>query len=180
MFCKEFNPDKQLQICKDEDDAYFGDYPTLGWFQRQYNISAAYWLAPQLVDLSNFAGVNGKLTDRSLEWCALAIAQEYSHLKVSEILYFFFRLKAGHYGKFYGNVDPMMIMQSLREFAQERANAYNRREREKAREEREESLRKAISYEEYLRLKAQADGKEDKQPRQMHDLRPRYASALGQ
>lgn len=54
------------------------------------------------------------------------IRVEYYYLKASELLLFFFKLKTGEYGTFYGVVDPMVIMSALIEF-----KAYRKRQLEK-------------------------------------------------
>lgn len=88
----------------------------------------------QLAELSEYAGVKEKLTTRQLTDTALLIQQMYGHFKVTELMLFFRQFKSGRYGRFYGSVDPMLIMTALETFAGERAGKISiyAREREKA------------------------------------------------
>lgn len=67
---------------------------------------------------------------------------------------FFFRFKQGHYGKFYGAVDPLVITTSMLDFMRERSAIIDRIEDEKRKAEREKHAKEVVSYEEYLRMKA--------------------------
>lgn len=67
---------------------------------------------------------------------------------------FFSRFKAGRYGRFYGNVDPMVITSALVIFRRERAEVIARHEDEDREKERERQASEAISYEEYMKRKS--------------------------
>lgn len=153
-FCKMFSPDYQSRICGDTDECFFGNYPTLGQLKTEYGRNAAtVWMTPQLHNLSEYSGCKGKLTGEALKDCAYVIGTAFDWLKVSEVMLFFHRFKTGQYGRFYGNVDPLVITESLRKFCEERHQAYDRKEKED-RERRDEEYRKtAISYEEWLAMK---------------------------
>ena len=72
---------------------------------------------------------------------SVMIRVEYYYLKASELLLFFFKLKTGEYGTFYGVVDPMVIMSALIEFKAYRKRQlekYDREEQERQREKRYE------------------------------------------
>lgn len=151
-FARAHNPDMQLSLCRDADKCYFGEYPTLARLDAEYgDNSAAYWLIPELVNLSEFCGCKEKLTGRPLKECAVIMAQECRLFKVSELMLFFYRFKAGRYGRFYGAVDPLVIMQALREFERDRHYAYDCHEGELAKRKCEEARGEAVSYEEYRR-----------------------------
>lgn len=153
-----FSPDAQKVICTNNEQCYFGDYPTLAKISSAYGIQASVaWLIPQLTDLSEFCGCKGKLTGKSLEECAWLIAQNYYYLKVSELMLFFYRFKQGRYGKFFGFVDPLVIMSSLLQFRRERFDAYFDYESKQKEKEQEATRGKGISYQEYLRLKAERE-----------------------
>lgn len=81
------------------------------------------------------------------------IAREYFYLKVTELMLFFVRFKGAHYGRFYGVEDPMVIMESIKAFIEERGTFYDSYYHKQEREAIEERKRNAISYEEYLRMK---------------------------
>jgi len=149
---KRWNPSQHSIVGSKPDKAFFGNYPTLSQLRREFGTKAATsWLLPQLYDLSEFCGVREKLQGRPLEECAQIIETQYHWLKVTEIMLFLYRFKGGHYGHFYGTVDPLVIMTALRTFISERGEAYARREQEE-RERREASQPKPITWEDHCRL----------------------------
>ena len=151
-FLEHYNPDSQWRLCRDPEDCVTGDHPTLAEVRKAYgeNMSKA-WLVPQLVDLSEFCGCRDKMNVRMLEQCAVVIDIEYPYLKITDIMLFLHRFKSGHYGRFFGAVDPMLITSSLRRYLNDRAaiierNEQRRREREL---ERERAEMPPISWEEF-------------------------------
>lgn len=151
-----FNPDRQVEFGEHPDRCHFGSAPTLGTLRSAYgkNMPTS-WLVPQLLNLSEYCGCKNKLTDAQLEECARVIASEYFYLKTTELMLFFSRFKAGRYGRFYGNVDPMVITSALVVFRRERVEAIARHEAEDREKERERQASEAISYEEYMKRKQQ-------------------------
>lgn len=139
----DYNPDTQLRICGNKDLCFFGGFPTLVAVNRTYgNGSAKAWLVPQIANLSEFCGCKNKITPNQIKECATIIAQTYFYLKVSELMLFFYEFKAGKYGKFYGNVDPMVITCALREFMRDRSDAIFHRESEMEARKRDEDARR--------------------------------------
>lgn len=125
----EYNPDAQMRICHDTELCHFGDFPTLAEVGRSLGGGTPKaWLVPQLANLSEFCGCKNKITPQQTRELAAIIAQEYFFLKVSEVMLFFYRFKAGEYGRFYGNIDPMVITCALREFLRDRSEAIFRHE----------------------------------------------------
>lgn len=120
--------------------------------------TAAMWLVPELFNLAEFSGVKTKWSDAALEECANLIVEEYHEMKISEMMLFFHRFKLCRYGRFYGAVDPLVIMSGLREFAGERAEAYKRHEEQEYALRMEEQRKNAISYEDYCKLKKKGEG----------------------
>lgn len=150
-FLNDYNPILQEKICVNRDLCFFGKFPTLATINRNYGENTARtWLVPQIRDLSEFCGCKGKISDDQMRQCATIIAQKYYYLKVSELMLFFYDFKAGKYGKFYGNVDPMVITCSLRDFIKDRNTAIDDHDSEKA---IRESRRNGISYEVYCKLR---------------------------
>lgn len=122
-FCKLFNPAYQERICKDSDFCLCANYPSLAFIKTFYgdidgvdDSAPVSWLVQQIEDLCEYAGVRNKLTDRQKIGCARIISQEYYYLKISEVMLYFYRLKGGLYGNFYGVVDPMMIVSKMKDF----------------------------------------------------------------
>lgn len=149
-FLTEFNPSYQMKVCDNTKECFFGDYPTLAEVKVNYGENAPkMWLIPQLYNLSEYCGVKEKLQGTPLEETAFVIASTYYYFKVTELMLFFHRFKSGRYGRFYGNVDPLVITTALRDFAQERINAIVAKESEDRDREREEQRKNCITWEEY-------------------------------
>lgn len=147
-----FNPDLQREVCKDVELCLLGDAPTLAELNETYGeMSSAMWLVPQLFNLSEFCGCKTRLDEKQLEECACVVATEFSFLKVSEMMLFFYRFKSGKYGRFYGIVDPIIITTSLREYVNEINIEKDRYQQEEERKAAEESRKRAITYEEFCR-----------------------------
>ena len=101
----------------------------------------------QLSELSEFSGAREKISASQITQLAELIAADYHFLKVTEVMLFFRKFKKGAYGEFYGAVDPITIMRSLRSFQRERGEVYAHR---KADDEPADD-RECITYEEYVR-----------------------------
>jgi len=81
------------------------------------------------------------------------------YLKVSELMLFFHRFKAGKYGEFYGVVDPQRIMSGLNMFLRERVEEIAQYERivaqKRIEEESKQRDERCITHEEYLKIKTE-------------------------
>ena len=130
-FMQVMNPEMQHTCARLVDRAYFGTAPTLLTLRCAYHDEAAtMWMLPQLYDLGEYCGVKDKLDKEQMKQLARIIVQEFGYLKVTEVMLFLHRFKAGHYGRFYGAIDPMVIVMALRhDFMRERADAIDKRER---------------------------------------------------
>lgn len=118
-----FNPSTQTGYCRDRERALFGTAPQLGALQRSYGTAVAEtWLSIQLNDLSEFTGCRAKLNERQLDELAAMMTDMYPHYRLTEFMLFFQCFKRGEYGRFYGAIDPMVIMEALNTF-----DAYRRR-----------------------------------------------------
>lgn len=121
-FCLTFNPSLQKNVAENEERAILGTAPMLCTIDAAYGEgSAAQWLIPQLIDLCAAVGVKTKLDDVQLKQLAQMIRSEFGNYKATELMLFFWKLKGGHYGEFYGSVDIQRIMRALRgKFTDER------------------------------------------------------------
>ena len=154
-FCKAFNPDLQVTVSQNEDRAILGKAPMLCVLDAAYGEgSASQWIIPQLYDLCVAVGVKNKLDDIQLKQLAQMIRYEFGFLKVTELMLFLYRLKAGHYGEFYGSVDIQRIMRALRsKFCDERANMISNYEGELKDRERIERAKNALKPDQIRALK---------------------------
>ena len=121
---------------------------------QAYNAnSARNWLIPQLSDINEFCSCPQKMTTRQIRQCAAIIATEHPHLKVTELMLFCWRLKSGRYGRFYGTVDPMIILEALRRFLDERATAIQRRQEQAESKRRQDQQQGTVTYQQWLEMK---------------------------
>ena len=153
-----FNKDLQPKIALHPERAYLGTAPSLNAIRLTYsNEVLIVWIMAQLEDVNDFVAIRDKMNIRQMEQIANIIATEYSFLKVSELHLFFYRFKAGQYGLFYGNIDPLKITQALIQFIEQRRNDIARIEhklrQEKLQNQHQEWAKTAISREEYELLK---------------------------
>ena len=149
------NPSVQSVYGCDEQRAWFCDAPMLCTMDAAYGEgSAVIWLVPELTDLCAKCGVKGKLDDRQMTEMAKMIRTEFGFLKASEVMLFFYNLKAGHYGEFFGSVDTQRVMRALREpFMRERAKAIDDREKAEMWAEREQWAKNALKPDQIRELK---------------------------
>ena len=144
------NPSVQKIAGRHPERAFFGEAPSLAIMRQTYGDGfPATWLMAQILDLVVYSNSKGTLNDQQAEFLAEAIANEYYYLKASELMLFFYRFKTGAYGHFYGVVDPMIIMQGLKQFMKERAVEIEKHEDEIKRKERDENSKNAITPREY-------------------------------
>lgn len=150
-----FNPDNQATLAKRHNDSWItADVPTLALLNQTYGKTASVqWLVVQIYNLSEFCGCKDKLSTAQIHELSRIIDTSYYHLKLTELMMFFFNFKMGKYGKFYGAVDPMVITCALREFMDERNSRIDQVENERRRKQEEKEMKNAVSYEEYLKMK---------------------------
>lgn len=128
--------------------------PTFGEIGVSYgkNIAKAV-VVLHISALNEYIGINSKMNGYQIETTASLIVREYHYLKISELLAFFYKCRLGYY-KFFGGVDPSVLLSHLRDFIINERNEIlfeeeKARELERARKERDN----AITFEEYLRNK---------------------------
>lgn len=155
QFMQKMSPRYQPYAAQNPERSYFGDAPTLAVVNRTYgDNTAVMWLIPQLNNVSRFCGCKERLTDEVTEELARSIAAEYYYLKTSELMLFLQWFKMGHYGRFYGAVDPLVITTALQDFILDRRTAYTKQAMEEERRKREAWANDDnMTYEEYQKLK---------------------------
>ena len=117
------NPNVQQYCAEHVERVHFGTAPSLVTLRAAYHDDAAtIWMLPQLYDLNEYCGCKEKLDEGQMTQLARIIIAEFGFLKVSEIMLFLHRFKSGRYGRFYGAIDPLVIVSALRhDFMSERA-----------------------------------------------------------
>ena len=156
-FMRVMNPSLQQYSAENVDRAFFGAAPSLLTLRCAYHDDAAtMWMLPQLYDLNEYCGCKEKLDEAQMTQLARVIITEFGYLKVSEIMLFLHRFKSGRYGRFYGAVDPLVIVSALRyNFMNERAEAIDEREHAQERAEWEAHCREVARQ----RAEARAAGR---------------------
>lgn len=152
-FLIKFNPKKQNEYIKHFDRCFIGNALRLTDVADAYEEKTAiFWIKIQLLDLALFTGVK-KPSDEQITMLCETILANYGYLKVTELMVFFSKFKAGQFERFFGNFDAMVITTSLATFIELRKNwifeAYQRQENEK-REKRHENT---IPMPDYLQQK---------------------------
>lgn len=152
-FLIKFNPKKQNEYIKHFDRCFIGNALRLTDVAGAYEEKTAiFWIKIQLLDLALFTGVK-KPSDEQITMLCETILANYGYLKVTELMVFFSKFKAGQFERFFGNFDAMVITTSLATFIELRKNwifeAYQRQENEK-REKRHENT---IPMPDYLQQK---------------------------
>lgn len=150
----KYAPNIQTKVCNDAERCVLANTPTLAEINRDYDkLAAVAWLIPQLTNIAEFSNCQATLNKNQIRECAEMIVAEYYYLKLSELLLFFYRFKQSRYKQFYGFVSPMAILSSLPAFIRERNTILEKDEAIKREERYKENKEKAVSYEEYLKLK---------------------------
>lgn len=142
-------PARQLWCAENVESCFFGDFPTLSQLKALGGNTPVMWLVPQLANLSEFCGARDKLSVDQLRDLASIITTEFYYLKITELMLFFHRFKAGKYGRFYGSVDPLIIVEALHKFRKERGDIIDRHDQEEKRRLREQAAAEAVTWEEY-------------------------------
>lgn len=158
-FVKTFAPQMQASYCREANlqRVFMGKAPTLTTvteaFGEAYTRS---WVYAQVFNLAEMAGTDAKFSREQMEEMITLITNEYGWLKVSELMFFFYRIKQGKYGKFYGAVDFYTITEALCKFMETRHEYIAKFERETEQEretrERDESAARAQAF--YAKLQA--------------------------
>lgn len=150
-----YAPNKQSTYCEHTERCVLGTAPRLARVAEDYGKEfAKSWLVTQLYDLATFCGCKGKLSAEQYKDTASMILAKYPGLKLTEIMLYFYQCKAGDFGKFYGSIDPLQIMQGLKTFAtQTRGEIIDEVERRQRRRKRDEAAKRAVTYQEFLKMR---------------------------
>lgn len=152
-FLIKFNPQKQNEYIKHFYRCFIGKALRLSDVAVAYGQNTAIlWIKIQLFDLAVFIGVK-KPSDEQMTMLCETILANYGYLKVTELMVFFSKFKAGQFERFFGTFDAMVITNSLVTFVELRKTwvfeAYQNQEKEK-REKRNENV---VPMPDYLQQK---------------------------
>ena len=153
-FLVGFSPNRQLQVCNNPEECFFGNSPTLASINVIYEKGTAeIWLSAEIQEACLFMGMREIPDINQIEKLVKIIVVQYGYLKIDELQLFFFYFCAARYRHFYNYFDPSIIILSLRDFLRDRSRAYEEHERRERECEHEEWKKNAITYEEYQKLK---------------------------
>ena len=155
-FALAFNPSVQIRCAMNIERSLMGDAPTIRQLVYTYQVEhLQVWIMAHLEDLNDYAGVKNKLSTAQMKALASIIIQKSEYLKASEILLFFFKIKAGDFGGFFGTIDPQKVGEYLNDFKKWRSleldKVNNRKAQEEKERKRKEWKRTGITREEYER-----------------------------
>ena len=120
--------------------------------------ASEFWIKIMLIDLFMVIGAIDSTTPYQFKAIAQRIRQEYYHLTPSELTRFFYEFSLGEYEELYvgKTVNPQKLFISLDKYMsrlyEKRAEISNQKLMEKQKKEYEESVKNAVSYEEYCRM----------------------------
>lgn len=170
-FQRTFGVANQIRFTDDARRCVLGNAPTLLQVGITYGDTAVVdWFTYQLADLSEYFGGRDKITIGQVDELSRLMAQECRHMKITAMMLFFRRVKTGRYGKFYGAVDPIQIMDYYREFRREAVDIIESDERQRQTEHAEQikraatpmgEIRRRMDAGQYPNLKRFFDGEGD-------------------
>lgn len=123
-FLSAFLADKQIKITSNRFNIWFGPYPTLSVVNAVFPGTAQQWLMLQLKELQDYLRIKDTERLTTLQNIQLSelIFREFYYLKVSEFMFFFQLVKSAKFGKIYNKIDPLNIIEWLRDFLYEYRN----------------------------------------------------------
>lgn len=158
-FLRVFNPSMQYHYCRHLERCFAGNAPTLRQVAEEYGERVAEtWLEIQIQNLSEFAGCKDKMGVEAITETARQVMFNYKYLKVTELMVFMTLMKGGRFGVFYGSVDPMAILASLRKFVDViRVSWLDSIEAKKRREEAVSARNNAITWKQWQEMKKKGE-----------------------
>ena len=153
-FSLVFSPKQTDTFAKSPERCITGSAPQLSVMEEGYGRAGLIlWLKMHINALNELIGPQHKMSAMQVDSLVGTIATEYSSLRCTEIMLFLSRFKAGRYGHFYGNVDPLVITDALAEYveSEERKNAAYKKQQEIAKEKAGWTGRE-VTREEYLAM----------------------------
>lgn len=170
-FLRTFAIQNQMKYTEDSVRCVMGNAPTMSQVEDAYGRKVVReWITYQLANLSEYFGGNGKITIGQMDDLSALMTQECRAQRITSVMLFFRRVKAGRYGKFYGAFDPMQFMEMWRAFLLDVVDIIEGEERRREAARIEDMKRRAVPMEvirermergEYKNLKRFFDGEGD-------------------
>lgn len=114
-----YRPQVMSIIARDPGRAYNGIAPTLADVRLAFGGDADIaWMRTLLDHFIEYCG-KGCLSGTQIMGVAQRLCAK-SHLKVTEFMLFFWRLGNAEYGRIYGNISPLYIMEGFNKFLKQR------------------------------------------------------------
>jgi hypothetical protein len=109
-------------MAKNMKRCFTGNAPSLVRVKKTFgNDIAINWLIGQIVDLAFYCGIKEKPDMMQVEAISNTIIANYGYLKLTELMIFFQRFKAGKHGTFYGSFDGITLNKALNDFLKYRS-----------------------------------------------------------
>ena len=160
---RQFSPSNWVYAISNPDKAYMADCPTLLDYGELYGRNCpADWIYLQVLALYGTSNNREKGTADGILLFAQSFAQEVKNFKLSELMLFFARYKAGKYDNSYSSFDAKRIGNAFfTEFIKERNRELDRITREQTQQEIEQRRftppKGYSSYSWYQELKRRAE-----------------------
>lgn len=109
-----FGPDSEMHYCRSPSAVYRccteAIVPTCDELVELYGRAVVVvWLSGLIFDLSEYVGAREKPSPDVIRQCAEVFLSQIGGFKATEVLLFFYRCKAGAYGRFYGSADLQQL-----------------------------------------------------------------------
>lgn len=156
-FFGAYSTSMQERCAQAPDRCFFGKAPALSLMASVYGKkNTRKFILAQMANLARYCGGNASAASiEQVQELSSVILTEYYWLNAAELLLFVHRFKCGNYGKFYKSFEPLTVMQGLKQFVQERGQAFAEHEKQERLAEME-AAQDGVSYSEYLQLKKAA------------------------
>jgi hypothetical protein len=160
---RQFSPNNWGYTLSHPDKAYMADCPTLVAYEQIYGEGvSADWIRIQVLTLFGASNCKDAGVADGIKLFAQSFAQEVKTYKLSELMLFFARYKAGKYDNSYASFDARRIGNAFfNEFRKERNNELDKINRERMQKEIEERRftppQGYSSYSWYQELRRRAD-----------------------
>ena len=118
-FKETYRPQAMITVAKDPGRAYNGIAPTLEEVHLAFGGDADLtWLCTLIDYFIEYCG-KGRMSNNQIIGVAQRLSMK-SHLRVTEFMLFFWRLGNAEYGRIYGDIDPLYIMDAFNKFLKQR------------------------------------------------------------